>query len=167
MVPGLICMKGAGAGGLLLALVFLQPEALLQNHPRMEETEAKEREGGQEGPASPRAHTGGTAEGKRAAVLGSPQTCSDTLGTEASTGPAQQLALCTDTHQPRAMTVHLCSPPHPTTLPAPGGALPARGQRTALSGGVGDEQQGWQGTNPPREAPRACSATATHAGRRG
>lgn len=34
------------------ALMFLQPEIVLQTHPRKEETRSKSREGDQEGPAS-------------------------------------------------------------------------------------------------------------------
>lgn len=56
---GLHCKRGAAKAILLLeqgappASTFLHPAAVLQNHPRMEETRAKGREEGQEGPLCP------------------------------------------------------------------------------------------------------------------
>ena len=87
---GLNCKKGAAKAILPgscwserapTAPTFLQPEAVLQNRPRKEETRAKGREGGQEGSASHQMRTQGTAGGKHTALLqfaaSSSQTCSD------------------------------------------------------------------------------------------
>lgn len=63
------------------ALMFLQPEAVLQTHPSKEETRSKSREGDLEGPASQWMQTWGTAEGKLlGSAVFSSQTCSDRPG---------------------------------------------------------------------------------------
>lgn len=96
--------------------MFLQPAAVLQNHPRKEETRAKGREGGQEGPASHQMQTQGTTGGKHTALLGFAMSSSQ---------------ICS--HRPDDRSQH-SSQHHaqrPASLAAPAGLPPAVGNDSA------------------------------------
>lgn len=96
--------------------MFLQPAAVLQNHPRKEETRAKGREGGQEGPASHQIQTQGTTRGKHTALLGFTMSSSQ---------------ICS--HRPDDRSQH-SSQHHartPASLAAPAGLPPAEGNDSA------------------------------------
>lgn len=137
--------------------MFLQPAAVLQNHPRKEETRAKGREARRVLPAIKYRHRG-PQEANTLLCWGlpcpHPKSALTGLMTGASTaastmhGDLPALRLLPVCLQPWAMTVHLCSLLCPTTLPAPGLALPARGQCMALSLSALGLFPIWQGGGP-------------------